>query len=72
MPHGGHADRHEIVRSQLRQNLPINVVVAESLLVLFEPQAPQPDCNVHVFGLRKDTDDYRLVAKVWMPQSVTQ
>ena len=53
MPYGGHADRHEIVRSQMRQNLHINVVVAESLLVLSEPQAPQPACNVHVFGLPK-------------------
>jgi hypothetical protein len=37
----------------MRENLPINVVVAESLLVLSEPQAPQPARNVHVFGLRK-------------------
>src|SRR5262245_24264969 len=53
MAYGGHADRHEIVRSQVPQNLHINVVVAESLLVLSEPQAPQPARNVHVPGLRK-------------------
>jgi hypothetical protein len=53
MSYGGHADRHEIVRGQVPQNLHINVVVAESLLVLSKPQAPQPACNVHVFGLRK-------------------
>ena len=68
MPYGGHADRHEIVRSQVRQNLPINVVLAESLLVLSETQAPQPARNVHVFGLRKRQDSYRLNAK-GMPQS---
>jgi hypothetical protein len=43
----GYADADQVVGRQLRQHLGVDIVVAERLLVLFEPQAVQPGCDVH-------------------------
>ena len=43
----GHADADQVVGRQLRQHLGVDVVVAERLLVLLEPQTAQPGCDVH-------------------------
>ena len=38
----------QVLRRQTRQNLPVDRIVAECHLVLFEAQAPQPTVNVQV------------------------
>jgi len=43
----GYADADQIFGCQLGQDLGVDIVVAERLLVLFEPQAVQPGCDVH-------------------------
>jgi hypothetical protein len=42
-----YADADQIFGRQLRQDLGVDIVVAERLLVSFEPQAVQPGCDVH-------------------------
>ena len=42
-----HADADQVVGGQLGQYLGVDIVVAESLLVLLEPQTAQPGCDVH-------------------------
>ena len=38
----------QVLRRQTRQDLPVDRIVAECHLVLFEAQAPQPTVNVQV------------------------
>ena len=42
-----HAEIPEILRRELGQRLPIDLVVAEGGFVSLETQAPQPHCYVH-------------------------
>src|SRR6476661_2246809 len=47
MPDDGDAQILQVLRRQLRQDLFADRIVAESGLVLFEAEAPQPDHDVH-------------------------
>jgi hypothetical protein len=47
MANGGNTELSQILRRELRESLAINVVIAESLDILNEAQAPQPGGDVH-------------------------
>ena len=43
----GDAQTDQIVGRQLRQYICVDIILAEGTLVLLEPQAPQPNCDIH-------------------------
>ena len=43
----GDAKRDQVLGREVSQDLGIDVVLAERLLVLTQPQTTQPSCNVH-------------------------
>jgi hypothetical protein len=47
VPDGSDAKVFKIVRSQLGQDLGVNLVLPEGLLVALQPQLPQPSRYVH-------------------------
>ena len=47
MPECGDAKLFEVLGGEAREDPFVDLVVAESRLVFFETQAPQPDHNVH-------------------------
>ena len=47
MPHQLHAEIFEIFGSQARQHPFVDLIIAERLLVLTEPQTLQPGCDIH-------------------------
>jgi hypothetical protein len=51
----GHAQADQVVGRQLRQDLGIDIVVAERWLVLFEPQPAQPRRHIHVVILSSES-----------------
>jgi hypothetical protein len=53
----GHPDADQILGRQPRQQLRVDIILAESQLVLLEPEPPQPLCNIHRRHARLDMGD---------------